>query len=52
MLTCNIQAQGKTEDDLYNALEEALKRITEGNTDGKDSCSTALYSFSVTEEEE
>lgn len=52
MLTATIEASGKTQGDLEQALEEALKRIRAGNTSGFDSNDDGDFRFDVDGEEE
>jgi hypothetical protein len=50
-VTATITAHGKTESDLLDALNEAVRRIEGGCTTGFDSNDDSSFNFTVTEEE-
>lgn len=52
MLNLTLSIKGKTEEDVYLALEEAAKKIKEGYNSGKDENDSGNYWFELEGEEE
>jgi hypothetical protein len=52
MKTCTITVSGKQDGDIELGIEEALRRIKQGNTSGSDSNDDGSFRFEVEGEEE